>query len=146
MIEWIDLPDTKSRVAASPVTNRMWQKFLQESGYTPNEDERDGDYLKHWVDGKPPEDQLDKPVVYVSSINAWAFCDFCGYRLPTEAEVGALEDHGVWEWFGDHPSVSCRGGSFYLFARGTRCAYRGLYSPQGCIVNVGFRPAQDIVQ
>jgi formylglycine-generating enzyme required for sulfatase activity len=76
-------------IARTPVTNRMWQKFLQESGYQPagaDNDKTYGDYLDHWKKNSPPSDQLDHPVVYVSYINVWAFCDFYGLVLPSEAQ------------------------------------------------------------
>ncbi len=91
-------------IARTPVTNRMWLKFLEESGYQPAEDEHDGRYLKHWIDGRPPEDKLDHPVVYVSYINAWAFCDFYGLELPSEAQwekAARGTDGRLWPW-GNH--------------------------------------------
>lgn len=143
IMDWLDLPDHRSRIARAPVTNRQWKKFLEESGYNPSQDDHDGDYLNHWQDGQPPEDQLDEPVVYVSYINAWAFCDFYGYRLPTEQEIVIIKDYGIWEWFGCRPPVR-RGGSFLNGADYVRCACRDGNSPQDCYGAIGFRPAQDM--
>lgn len=145
-LDWIELPDHRSRIARTPVTNRQWKKFIDESGYVPGDEDHDGDYLRHWKDGQLPEDQLDKPVVFVSFINAWAFCDFYGFRLPPLKEVQTLDDPGIWEWYGDRSHLSCRGGSFNFVARITRCGCGDIvfYSPHDCRYNIGFRPVQDI--
>ena len=45
------------------VTNAMYQKFLEESGYKPKDD---AGFLRHWESGRCPEGSEDLPVVYVS--------------------------------------------------------------------------------
>jgi formylglycine-generating enzyme required for sulfatase activity len=94
-------------IARTPVTNLMWQKFVQESGYQPTTDDHDGDYLKHWHNGQPPSDKLEHPVVNVSYIAAWAFCDYYGLMLPSEAQwekAARGVDGRLWPW-GDQPPM-----------------------------------------
>jgi formylglycine-generating enzyme required for sulfatase activity/serine/threonine protein kinase len=94
-------------IARTPVTNRMWQKFLQESGYQPPRDDHDGDYLKHWSGNKPPADKLDHPVVNVSYIAVWAFCDYYGLMLPSEAQwekAARGVDGRIYPWGDQQPT------------------------------------------
>jgi formylglycine-generating enzyme required for sulfatase activity len=73
-------------IARTPVTNRMWKKYIKESGYQPVKTDRDEDYLDHWSGNRPPAGKLDHPVVYVSYMAAMAFCEFYGLILPSEAQ------------------------------------------------------------
>ena len=67
----------------TPVTNRQFAEFLKASGYKP----RFGtNFLKHWVNGKPPAGKEDHPVVYVDLDDARAYAKWAGKRLPTEEE------------------------------------------------------------
>jgi formylglycine-generating enzyme required for sulfatase activity len=101
-------------IARTPITNRMWQKFLQESGYQPPRDNHDGDYLNHWEKKgwfsstmQPPADKLDHPVVYVSYIAVWAFCDYYGLMLPSEAQwekAARGVDGRIWPWGDQQPT------------------------------------------
>jgi serine/threonine-protein kinase len=94
-------------IARTPVTNRMWQKFIQESGYQPPKDDHDGDYLKHWNGKTPPADKLDHPVVNVSYIAVWAFCDYYGLMLPSEAQwekAAQGEKDRIWPWGDQQPT------------------------------------------
>jgi formylglycine-generating enzyme required for sulfatase activity len=92
-------------IARTPVTNHMWLKFLQESGYQPPSDAPKGDYLKHWDGDKPPAGKLDHPVVNVSPMSAkWAFCKYYGLKLPSEAQwekAARGVDGRLYPW-GDH--------------------------------------------
>jgi formylglycine-generating enzyme required for sulfatase activity len=67
----------------TPVTNAEYEKFLKASGYTPRIEHN---FLKHWVDGKPPAGLEDHPVVYVDLNDARAYAEWAGKRLPTDAE------------------------------------------------------------
>jgi len=73
------------------VTNAQFDKFIKESGYSPK-----GDWQNL---------SNNYPVVNVSWNDAKAFCDFYGYRLPTEAQWEKAEQKiekaspkDVWEW------------------------------------------------
>jgi formylglycine-generating enzyme required for sulfatase activity len=77
----VHLPDY--HIARTPITNGQYTAFVEASGYeAPN----------HWVDGKPPDDKEDYPIVYISWYDATAYCRWLSekkgqvYRLPSEAE------------------------------------------------------------
>ena len=68
-----------------PVTNALYHAYLAESHYTPADREN---WLRHWgADGAPVASIDQKPVTYVSLIDARAFCSHYGKRLPH-----------AWEW------------------------------------------------
>ncbi len=84
-------------IARTPITNQMWKTFVDESQYTC----KDENYLKHWMDGAPPKDALEHPVVYISFADLVEFCSFYKFEIPSEAqwERAARGDQGApWPW------------------------------------------------
>lgn len=75
---------------ATEVTNDQFQSFVADHPAWTRErvarEQHNGDYLAHWVDGAPPADRGDHPVVNVTWGAAQAYCRSVGGRLPTEAE------------------------------------------------------------
>ena len=67
-----------------PVTNERFKAFLDATGYRPRDG---GNYLKDWKDGTFPVGWGNKPVTWVSLVDARAYAHWAGKRLPHE-----------WEW------------------------------------------------
>jgi formylglycine-generating enzyme required for sulfatase activity len=72
-------------LARHPVTNRQFELFLSTTGYKPSDSEA-GRFLSHWRGQVCPTVLLDHPVVFVSWLDAAAYCRWAGRRLPSEAE------------------------------------------------------------
>ena len=67
-----------------PVTNAEFKRFVDETGYRPNDDHN---FLKHWNEGTHVPGSADQPVTWVSLEDARAYAVWAGKRLPHE-----------WEW------------------------------------------------
>ncbi len=67
-----------------PVTNAQFKKFLDATGYHPNDDLN---FLRDWKNGTYPPGFENKPVTWVSLDDARAYARWAGKRLPHE-----------WEW------------------------------------------------
>lgn len=81
--EEVDAELSAYAIDLTPVTNAEYETFLKASGYEPRQTKN---FLKHWVDGKPPAGKEDHPVVYVDLDDARAYAKWAGKRLPTDAE------------------------------------------------------------
>ena len=80
------------------VSNGEFKKFLVETGYKPKHPEN---FLKHWINGKMPDELADHPVVYVDMDDARAYAKWAGKRLPAEYEwhlAGQGTDGRKWPW------------------------------------------------
>ena len=72
-------------LARYPVTNAQFRRFLDETGYTPAADDKSAeDFLKHWKLGAIPAGCENHPVVWVSLVDAVAYCHWAKLSLPTE--------------------------------------------------------------
>src|SRR6266545_1204674 len=60
-------------IARHPVTNRQFQEFVWSTGYSPSDPEA-GRFLHHFRDGAFPPELADHPVVFVSWLDARAYC------------------------------------------------------------------------
>jgi iron(II)-dependent oxidoreductase len=67
----------------TPVTNADFYKFISATNYLPADTQN---FLKHWIDNKPPKGKEQHPVVYVNIDDARAYARWAGRRLPTEEE------------------------------------------------------------
>jgi len=82
------------------VTNRQYQAFLTATQYKPAHPQS---FLKHWQNGAPRPEDMDKPVVYIDLNDARAYAKWAGQRLPTEDEwqAGVQSTHQtstLWNW------------------------------------------------
>lgn len=72
-------------LARFPVTNARFRRFLDASGYEPPADHPDPDaFLAHWTEAGIPHGTWHQPAVWVSYIDALAYCAWAGLTLPTE--------------------------------------------------------------
>ena len=89
-----------------PVTNRQFHEFMLDSGYACS-NESEGKLVAHWQGDAPPSDLKDHPVVFVSHIDALAYCQWANLVLPTE-----------WMW-----EKAARGTDGRTFPWGEQYAY-----------------------
>ena len=90
-----------------PVTNGQFYEFIKKSDYHPADT---CNFLRHWVDGKPPRSMADHPVVYVSLEDARAYAQWAGKRLPTEMEwqyAAQGMDMRKYPWGNEMDSTLC---------------------------------------
>jgi formylglycine-generating enzyme required for sulfatase activity len=83
LAEEVDAELSAYAIDLTPVTNADYETFLKASGYEPRQKTN---FLKHWVDGKPPVGKEDHPVVYVDLNDARAYARWAQKRLPSDAE------------------------------------------------------------
>jgi len=114
----------------TPVTNQQFHQFLLETGYKPQHSKN---FLKHWVDGRPPGGQRAHPVVYVGLEDARAYAAWAGKRLPTEEEwqyAAQGAENRTWPWGHAFDSTRCNHGQ----TEGTTAVktFENGRSPFGC--------------
>lgn len=94
-----------------PVTNKEFYEFIKATSYAPGDT---ANYLKHWENGKYPEQQEDHPVVYISRDDAVAYAKWIGKRLPTEIEwqfAAQGSDGRKWPWGNKFVGTNCNNSS-----------------------------------
>jgi len=87
-----------------PVTNGQFYEFIKATRYQPADT---SNFLKNWVNRKPPKGTEKYPVVYVTYEDAGAYAQWAGKRLPTELEwqyAAQTPDLRPWPW-GDEKGV-----------------------------------------
>lgn len=92
-----------------PVTNESYEAFLKATGYRPREPRN---FLRHWPDGRCPEELRDHPVVCVDIDDARAYAKWVGKRLPTEEEwqfAAQGTDGRRWPWGAEFDVSRCNG-------------------------------------
>jgi formylglycine-generating enzyme required for sulfatase activity len=70
-------------------------------------------FLGHWVNGAPPEDLLNHPVVWVSIEDARSYARWAGKRLPTDMEwqyAAQGTDGRKYPWGNIFDSTRCNCG------------------------------------
>ena len=115
------------QIGKYPVTNQEYQAFIQESDLRPP---------TNWDGDQYPEGKGDHPVVYVSWLDAQAYCRWLSkktgknYRLPTEAEwekAARGEDGRVYPWGDEWSAKKCNCNENGI----DDTTPVGQYSPQG---------------
>ncbi|HET9961809.1 MAG TPA: SUMF1/EgtB/PvdO family nonheme iron enzyme [Nitrospiraceae bacterium] len=92
------------------VTNRQFEEFIRLAGYEPRHPDN---FLKHWVDGRPPLGKEEHPVVYVDLNDARAYAKWSGKRLPTEEEwqyAAQGPEALLYPWGNEMAPGRCNGG------------------------------------
>lgn len=72
-------------LARFPITNAQFHRFIEATGYQPAEnDPTRENFLKHWLEGRPAPEDEPCPVVWVSFVDAWQYCQWARLTLPNE--------------------------------------------------------------
>jgi formylglycine-generating enzyme required for sulfatase activity len=105
-------------LARYPVTNAQYQRFLDETGYTPpaGNPELPGGPPSRRSQGRTPAGKADHPVVGVSFLDALHYCRWAGLALPTEwlwEQAARGPDGRTFPW-GEAPPYGTEPGSLRL--------------------------------
>jgi formylglycine-generating enzyme required for sulfatase activity len=124
-------------IATYPLTNALYQLFVDAVGYIPP---------SGWREGRYPELLADHPVVNVSWHDALAYCRWLTaetgqvYRLPTEAEwekAARGTDARPYPWGYEFDKARCNTGEGGIGYTTPVHAYPGGASPYGVMDLVG---------
>lgn len=125
-------------LARWPVTNRQFETFLNETDYTPPDQHPDNHlFLSHWGNRRTtPKGLAHHPVVYVSLLDALAYCQWAGLSLPTEWlwEKAARGTNGRTYPWGEVSPLGSRTKLAHVAAGATAEVgrYSNVRSPYGC--------------
>lgn len=108
-------------LATHPVTNDQFGNFVGEVQYESHDsietDESDegayqnGDLVQHWPASEIPDNMARHPVVYVSYLDALAYCDWAGLSIPGEfmwEKAARGTDGRTFPWGDDNPTKTVR--------------------------------------
>ena len=129
-------------LARYPVTNEQFSKFLAATRYEPPKEHAENEkFLQHWTKGKPPKGKADHPVVFVSQIDALAYCRWAGLMLPTEwlwEKAARGNDGRPFPW-GDSTPLSSAAKLANIRSDGTTpvSRYPRTRTPYGCEDMIG---------
>lgn len=137
-------------LAKYPVTNEQFAAFLAATEYESHEtadadgvdrgDYENAEFLTHWTDGKPPRAK-NRPVVYVSYLDALAYCAWAGLSVPGEFQwekAARGTDGRRYPWGNTVPYASKKKVS--NVGSGAAAAvteFADVRSPYGCVQMVG---------
>lgn len=128
-------------LARHPITNAQFEQFLTETGYTPPADHPEPDtFLAHWPGDSPPKGKEKHPVVYVSFLDALAYCKWAGLMLPTEWlwEKAARGPEGRdYPWGEQTPHASSKLARLYANDTCPVGNFPRVRSPYGCEDMIG---------
>jgi ergothioneine biosynthesis protein EgtB len=181
------------QLRASLVTNAEFLEFMRDGGYMRYEfwhaegwnwvqtlseraplywrrDHKESNDWCHYTLSGPQTLNPDAPVTHVSLYEAYAFCQWAGWRLPSEFEWEVMATKMSWgqrwEWTGSaylpYPGFKAfrgpvseyngkfmlnqmvlRGASFATAPGHARSTYRNFFPPQDRWQYTGIRPARD---
>ena len=116
------------------VTNAMFKKFLNATGYRPVHDDN---FLKHWEGDIFTKDQADLPVVWVDLEDAKRYARWAGKKIPTEEQwqlAAQGKDGRLYPWGNEYDLSKAN-----VRSQGARdvSSFKEGASPYGCLNMVG---------